>query len=272
MQLIEQAVKELKTSQKTIKYVEKRLSSFDGTDIKTKKAMQLLIEASIFGVLYIVYCYYVFHGELWYLDVLIFISTILFIYNYLDIRIEWIKKKAIKDVPKTIRKLRYYLIGTQNLEKALELTEKAVPDSTKPFITRLKEAVESEDYIKNIEKMKNSTKSEWMKIICTLIRGYKENGDEQKAITNNLKKTTRNIEFINLQQGLDNSALLGFQIMLFFLPLIGIPGIQLFNRQLLNAFDQIQLMGSLETKIMAGKIILVSNIFTLLLSWARKNS
>lgn len=272
MQIIKNAVESIKPSRnKLIAPIEKKLQSINYSNMNATKAIQILIEMIVLGFIYMLYCYCFFSG-IWYLNMLIVISTLIFLYIYLDFRIEWIKKKVNKDVPKTTRKLRYYLINTKNVEVALAKTEEKAPETTKIFISKLKEAVESEDFKTNIKKIKDSSNTEWMKIICTLIESYKLYGDEENVITKNLKKTTKTIEFINLQQGLDNSALLGFQIFIFFLPLIAIPGIQLFNQRLMIAFEQSQILGNLEGQIMIGQIIFVSNIFTLLLSWIRKNN
>ena len=251
--------------------IERKLKEINYSDVNKGLANQILIEVLVLGILYSIYCYYYFNG-LWYLNMLIVISTMTFIYNYIDIRLELIHKKISTDIPNTTNKMRYYLKHTKNIEMALSKTEKRSPGTTKSFVVKLNDAVRSENYTEEIDKIKDGTNAEWVKIICTLVKSCKVHGNKDGVIGDNFKKTTSTINFINIQRGLDNSAILGIQIFVFFLPIFAIPGIKMFSMQMMSAFEQSSSTGSIEGQIKIAKIILQSNVCTLILSWIRKNN
>lgn len=275
MQVIKDALKEAKIKKENplVLYIQRQLANSNQATIKAnrKLAVRIMLEMLIAGGIYSLYCYYFFHG-IWYLDVLIVLATIVFMGCYLDRRLENIHAKTQSDIPKTTRKLRYYLIHTKNINKALEKTELKAPDTTRMYIRKMKDAVASKDIKGNIDKLKKEIKAEWLKMISNLVYYCKINGDSDNIVTSNLSRVTNVIEFINLQQGLDNASLKGAQNFVMFVPLIAIPGIQLFNTSLFNALDSPSLIDTLSSQTMAAGILLFSNIATIFISWIRKST
>ena len=263
--------KNMKKKNRLLKHLESRLCQVTHTKVKGSFVTQVFIEIIIISAAYALYCFKFFHG-IWYLNILIIFSTILFGLNYLDIRLEILSKKFRDDVPKTVRRLRYHLLDTKNISKALEKTVKRSPQTTKYYMERLNKAVDSLEYEKEIEEIKKLTKAEWLKMLCNIIVYCKKNGDEEQVISNNLSKITRIVEFINVQQGLDNAEILWTQIFVFIIPLVGIPLVQMFNNVLFQAMEQQNVYLNYQASIKAATILLVSNVSTLFISWMRKNS
>lgn len=270
MEGIKSAIKAKKKKSKAKEYIEKKLCEATHSKVKGTFVTRVLIETIVISLVYAFYCYNFFHG-IWYLNVLVIFSTILFAINYLDIRLELLAKKFRDDVPKTVRRLRYYLLDTKNISKALKKTVKRSPNTTRYYMEKLSEAVDSLDYKKEIEKVKDLTKAEWLKMLCNILVYCKKNGDEEQVISNNLSKVTKIVEFVNVQQGLDNAEILWTQIFVFILPLIGIPLVQAFNGIIFEAMEQQNLYMNYQANVKAASILLVSNISTLFISWMRKN-
>lgn len=276
MQIIKQALDNAtpkKKKNKIVLFIEKKLEkiNLDHGVKNTVKAIQIIIEMAVLGVIYVLYCFKFFQG-IWYLHILIVISTLIFLWNYLDVRLELIKRQATNDIPKTTRKIRHYLTHTKNISKALDLTEKKAPATTKHQINRMKNAINSPNPKEEMDKFTKSVSDEWLKIESKLIYYCKINGDVDQSVSKNLNKVTNIIDFVNLQQGLDNAEILWSQIFVFILPLVGLPYIQYFNDMLFESFEQTNLYLTTGANIEAAKILFMSNLFTVFIAWIRKNN
>lgn len=275
MQIIYEALKEsrVKKGNPIILYVEKRISEKTNrsTTFNKKLAGRIFLEMVVLGLVYLIYSYTFFHG-IWYLNAMVIISTLIFLSCYLDLRLEQVHKKTQEDIPRTTRKLRFYLLNTGNINRALEKTIEKAPDTTKRYLQSMKDATESQDVKLSMDKVKKEIKAEWLKMVCNLVSHYKEHGDAEGIVTQNLGKVTNIIEFINLQQGLDNASIMSAQMFVFFGPIIALPAIEAFNKQMLAALESPVLIEMESQKAMAAVILLLSNIFTLFISWVRKSS
>ncbi len=252
-------------------HIEKKMMYMNTASVNRKKALQIVIELLVAETIYLLYCIYFFSG-IWYLNVFIVFSGIIFAYAYIDIRLELIQNRFRKDVPKTIRKLRYYLIHTKDISKALHKTYEKAPISTKKYIKDIQEAIDGIQPQKDIEFLRKKIPFEWLKMICNLSYYCKVNGDKAESTSSNFSRITNIIEFQNLRQGLDNVELVGSQIFVSVLPLIGIPLIQTVNQSFLTAVGQGGLYNAQLDSIQAAKILFISNMFTIFLSWLRKNN
>lgn len=261
----------MKARLSAVKAIERRISRINHASVNGKVALKIVIEMAVIGILYLSYCFYFFHG-IWYLDFLIAASTFTFLFCYLDMRLEGMENQFKRDIPKTVRKFRYYLLNTKDISKALEKTCARAPDTTRKYFQELKEAVDSSDLQGEIEKLKENTAFEWLKMLCDLVYYYKVNGDKECVVTRNMGRMTKIIEFVNIQQSLDNVQLIFAQKFVVFLPLLGIPGVQLFYRFLLNVLDQPDLYLMQTAGIMAAQILLLSNLANIFISWIRKNN
>ena len=275
MELIKAAIESQKSKKRDwpIQYIENQLVKINlsYSHRNAKKAVQITIEMCALGILYFIFSSQFFKG-IWYLKLLIVISTIIFMLTYLDVRLELLKKKVKGDIPKTTRKIRHYLVLTKNISKALKLAAQKSPETTRDYVQKMKEAVDSKDAKAAIEELKKSSSEEWIKLECNLIHYCKVNGDKDKTISKNLSKVTNIIDFVNLQQGLDNAEILWAQIFVFILPILGIPGIQYMNNFMFESLEQSNLYLSNSANVIAAQILLISNILTLFISWIRKNN
>lgn len=252
------------------KHIEKKIDSINQGNFNLKSALKISIEVLIIGVFYFLYCHNFFKG-IWYLELLIIISTIIFMFNYIDIRLELIQNRFRSDIPKTIRKLRFYLIHTQNISKALEKTILKSPDSTKIYMQKLKKAVDSENVIYELNQIKKNTKFEWLNMLCTLVQFSKIYGDKDKIASKNFKRVINVIELININKGRDNAEMVGSQIFIFIMPLICIPGIQYFQKFLTESLGTPNVALNQNSMIKAAQILLISNLLSLFIAWIRKN-
>jgi hypothetical protein len=275
MEVIKAAIESQKGKKKNflINYIENKLSKINlsYSHRNTKKAIQITIEMCVLGILYFIFSSQFFKG-IWYLYVLIIISTISFMLTYLDVRLELIKKKVKSDIPKTTRKIRHYLVLTKNISKALGFAAQKSPETTVDYVQKMKVAVDSKDPKLALEELKKSSSEEWVKLECSLINYCKINGDKDKTISKSLNKVTNIIDFVNIQQGLDNAEILWAQIFTFLLPILGIPGIQYMNDFMFKSLDQANLYLDNRANVIAAQILLISNILTLFISWIRKNN
>lgn len=275
MEVIKLAIKSQKHPQNNFitRYIENKLANINlsYSHKNTKKAVQITIEMCIFGMIYFVFSRQFFKG-IWYLNFLIIISTIIFMMTYLDVRLELLKKKVREDIPKTTRKIRHYLLLTKNISKALGFAAQKSPETTKDYVQKMKIAVDSKDAKIALDELKKSSSEEWIKLECSLFHYCKMNGDKEKAISKNINKVTNIMDFVNLQQGLDNAEILWAQIFIFILPIIGIPGVQYINGIMFSSMEQSNLYLTNSANVNAAQILLISNILTLFTSWIRKNN
>ena len=236
-----------------------------------KLIMAITIEVSILLSIYILYCirYLYLLNSVWYIYLFTFISCIIFIYSYLDIRIGLINKKFKNNIPKTIRLIRYYLVHTKNIDKAMDRVLERTPKNTKKVVLLIQNAIQHSYPSEELKKLKARLNSSWSSILFDVILQSKLHGND---ISKNLNELANVVEFQNIQQEYDNVELLGGQIFVFLLPLIGIPFVQLFNDFLFEAMEAQNIYTSLSSSIEVAKILMVTNILTLFLSWIRKNS
>lgn len=240
------------------------------------KSIQILFESVVLGMLYFSFVFSVFNA-IWYLKGLAFISTGLFIKLYIDIRLELIHIKINKDIPKTLRKVTHYLVSTEgNILKALEKTEQAAPPTTRPFISKTILALKSENPDLQIETLKSKTYSRWICMfydMCLFGKKYGENKtEEQKVISQNIKKLTQITSFINLKRGYDNVELLWMQVFTFFLPIIIIPATKYYYELAHADMGGAAIYNSLSAQTIAAQIFLLANVSTLFINWVRKDS
>lgn len=252
-------------------YIRKRLSATSYNYIDAKKVFQITLEVFFITFVYVAYCFYFFYGT-WYLNIFVLLSGLIFGYTYIDIRIELIENKFKNEFTRATRKLRYYLIHTKNITKAVEKTIDKAPESAKGYFRELLSSLNSYDVKAACDELKIRFPHDWLKMLSNLMYYCKINGDNEKSVSKNLSKLTNIIEFQNLQQGYDNVELLGAQIFVFVLPIIGIPLVQSVNSVFMNAVEQPNIYAMQEANIEAAKILFVANIGTLFLSWLRKNS
>lgn len=275
MEVIKIAIESQKLKKKNfiVRYIENKLVkiNLNSSYKNTKKAIQIIIEMCVLGIVYLIFSSQFFKG-IWYLNLLIVVSTIIFMFTYLDVRLELLKKKVKADIPKTTRKIRHYLVLTKNISKALGLATQKSPETTRDYVQKMKVAIDSKDAKTAIEELKKSSSEEWLKLECNLIHYCKVNGDKDKTISKNLNKVTNIIDFVNLQQGLDNAEILWAQIFVFSLPILAIPGIQHINNFMFESIEQSNLYMTNGANVIAAQILLISNILTLFISWIRKNN
>jgi hypothetical protein len=63
----------------------------------------------------------------------------------------------------------------------------------------------------------------WLKMLCRLILFAKENGGDGNVISNNFKRLTNIVTFLNIEQGYNDAELLGMQVFVFFAPFLVKP-------------------------------------------------
>lgn len=242
----------------------------------TPKSIQITLESIILGLAYFSIVYAIF-SQIWYLKTFTFISTAMFMKIYLDVRLELMAMRINKDLPKMIRKVTHYLISTEgNMIKALEKAELAVPVSTRVYITKTLIALKSDAPDLQIEALKTKTHSRWTRMFYDMTLYGKKYGDktaeENRIISQNLKKITQITSYINLKRGYDNVELLWMEVFTFFLPTIVIPITQQYYAIVHADMGGSAIYQSLDAQNLAAQIFFLANLATLFIDWLRKDS
>lgn len=240
----------------------------------------LLSALTLLGAIYFLFTYNTFNG-LWYHKVLCIFSTIVFVYMCEQSYFEIYEKKIGRDLPYTIKKLtHYYNHYKGNVLPALEDTISRCPKSNRVYMVKIKEALLKPDYEDQIARLEDRMPVIWLKILCRLILFAKENGrgvpekdnmqSSEDVITNNLKRLTNLVTFLNIEQGYNDAELMGMQIFVFFAPFMVIPVTQWYNASLLIDLHMGDVYKNIEAQNLTAIMMITSGIGALFIHWMRK--
>lgn len=232
------------------------------------------------GAVYFIFAYNTFSG-LWYHKVLCCFSTLVFVYMCEQIYFEAYEKRIGKALPNTIKKFtHYYNHYKGNVITALEDTIRRCPKSNRAHILKIKEALLKSDYENQTEMLKHRMPSIWLKIFCNIVLIAKENGgavpekgfkpQQEDIISNNLKRLTGIVTFINIEQGYNDAELLGMQIFVFLAPFFVIPATKWYNASLLVDLKLEDIYKSIEAQNLTAIMMVVSGLGALFIHWMRK--
>ncbi|HYE82545.1 MAG TPA: hypothetical protein VEG39_10340 [Clostridia bacterium] len=240
----------------------------------------LLSVLILLGACYFLFAYNTFSG-LWYHKVLCVFSTLIFVYLCEQSYFEIYEKRIRKDLPNTLKKLtHYYNHYKGNIIPALEDTISRCPKSNRIYIMKIKEALMKPDYDRQVEELEHKMPTTWFKMLCRLVLFAKENGGtiiekDNKApgedvISNNLKRLTNIVTFLNIEQGYNDAELLGMQVFVFFAPLLVIPVTRWYNASLLIDMNTVDIYGSIQAQNLTAILMFISGIGALFIHWMRK--
>ncbi len=240
----------------------------------------LLSVLILLGALYFLFAYNTFSG-LWYHKVLCALSTAIFVYLCEQSYFEIYEKQIKKDFPNTLKKLIHYYNHYQgNVLPALEETISRCPKSNRVYIVKLKEALLKPEYERQIEELESRMPTIWLKMLCRLILFAKENGGAvseanrklpaEDVISNNLKRLTNIVTFLNIEQGYNDAELLGMQIFVFFAPFLVIPLTKWYNANLLIDLNMGDIYGSIQAQSLTAIMLFTSGLGALFIHWMRK--
>lgn len=243
-------------------------------------SLRLLTALTLLGFFYFLFAYNTFSG-LWYHKVLCVFSTIIFIYlceqSYFEIYEEQIKK----DLPNTLKKFTHYYNHYQgNVLPALEDTAVRCPKSNRVYILKIKEALSRPEYERQIEELEHKMPTIWLKMLCRLVLFAKENGGavsessrkshSEDVISNNLRRLTNIVTFLNIEQGYNDAELLGMQAFVFFAPFLVIPLTKWYNSNLLIDIDMENIYGSIQAQGLSATMLFICGLGALFIHWMRK--
>lgn len=240
----------------------------------------LLTGLILLGALYFLFAYNTFSG-LWYHKVLCSFSTFIFVYLCKESYFEIYEKRIKKDLPNTLKKLtHYYNHYKGNIIPALEETISRCPKSNRIYILKIKEALLKPDYERQVEELEHKMPTIWLKMLCRLILFAKENGgavseSNGKAISgdvisNNLKRLTNIVTFLNIEQGYNDAELLGMQVFVFFAPFLVIPMTKWYNTSLLTDLNMGDIYGSIQAQGLTAVMLFISGLGAIFIHWMRK--
>ncbi len=245
-----------------------------GTSIK------LLLRLVFLGLLYFLFAYKTFFG-LWYHKVLCIFSTLIFVYLCNELYFEVWEKQIKRDMPNTLKKLtHYYSHYKGNIIPALEDTICRCPKKNKIYMQKIKDALLTPDYERQIEEIEHKMPTIWFKMLCRLILFAKENGGAvqgngreasgEDMILNNLKRLTNIVTLLNIEQGYNDAELLGMQFFVFFSPFFVIPVTKWYNASLLLDINTQDIYRSVEAQGLTAIMLLVSGLGAVFIHWMRK--
>lgn len=251
------------------------------TPLQNYAACLMLVTALTFlGAIYFIFAYNTFNG-LWYHKILCLFSTLIFVYMCEQAYFEVYEKRIARDLPNTIKKFtHYYSHYHGNVIPALEDTIARCPKSNRAHVLKIKEALSKPDYVEQLEMVKNRMPNIWLQILCRIVLIAKENGGapaEKKdkssgedMISNNLKRLTGIVTFINIEQGYNDAELLGMQVFALLAPFLVIPATKWYNSSLLIDLNLADIYRSIEAQNLTAIMMVVSGLGALFIHWMRK--
>ena len=243
-------------------------------------SLALLSSLILLGAFYFLFAYNTFSG-LWYHKVLCIFSTLIFVYLCEESYFEIYEKRIKQDFPNTLKKLtHYYNHYKGNIIPALDDTISRCPKSNRVYVLKIKEALLQPDYKRQVEEVEHRMPTIWLKMVCRLILFAKENGgvvtenggksNRGDVISNNLKRLTNIVTFLNIEQGYNDAELLGMQVFVFFAPFMVIPMSKWYNTSLLIDFNMGDIYESIQAQSLTAIMMFISAFGALFIHWMRK--
>lgn len=236
-------------------------------------SLALISGLILVGFLYFLFAWSTFRG-LWYHKALCCFSTLIFVFLCKESYFELYEKRIKKDLPDTLKKLtHYYNHYNGNIIPALEDTISRCPKSNRIYVIKIKEALMKPDYQRQIEELEDKMPVIWLKMLCRLILSAKENGGKSyggDVVSNNLKRITNIVTFLNIEQGYNDAELLGMQIFVFFTPFLVIPLTKWYNTSLLSDLNMGDIYGSIQAQGLTAIMMFISGIGAIFIHWMRK--
>lgn len=197
--------------------------------------------------------------------------------SYFDIY----EKRINKDLPNTLKRLtHYYNHYKGNIIPALEDTILRCPKSNRIYLVKIKEALLKPDYEMQIEELEQKMPGTWFKMLCRLILFAKKNGgtfsenseayQREDVVSNNLKRLTSIVTFIDIEQGYNDVELYGMQIFIFFAPFLVIPMTKWYNTSLLLDINMHNIYDSVQAQSLTAIMMSLSGLGAIFIHWMRK--
>lgn len=233
----------------------------------------LISGLALLGTVYFLFAYSTLKG-LWYHKALCGFSTLVFVFLCKESYFEIYEKRIKKDLPDTLKKLtHYYNHYKGNIIPALEDTISRCPRSNRIYIINIKDALIKPDYQSKIEELENKMPLIWLKMLCRLILSAKENGGESPAgdvVSNNLKRMTDIVTFLNIEQGYNDAELMGMEVFVFCFPFLVIPMTKWYNISLLSDLNLGDIYGSIQAHGLTAIMMFISAVGAAFIHWMRK--
>lgn len=242
-----------------------------------KASTLLSIGLFLVGAVYFAVAYSFFHS-LWYHKLLSLGSAVIFVFLCREYYFEHLERKLKSDLPGCCKKLsHYYTHYRGSVIPALKGAEEKGPSSTKIYMVKIRQALESVDAAGNIDRLKRNMPHAWLKMLCSLLLFAKSTGEDaagsegrMSVIGANLRRLTRILSFLNIEQGYNDADLLGIEIFLFFAPFLFIPASEWFNAKLLMEVNMGDVYKSVEAQSLKAMLFLVANVSAVFVHWMRR--
>lgn len=252
-----------------------------------QKSIVLMLVWGVLGFTYFSISIYLFNS-LWYHIFFSFFSTIIFMFLCYEYYFDWLEKKIKTQLPRCCRKLAHYYSHYQgNIVLALKAVEEKGPNTTKLFMSKIRQALESVNIENEIKKLKSELPYSWLKMLCVLLMLGKSNGvntsysinssefdieknNSRDELEQSLRRITNIIYLINIEQGKNNAELFFIEIFMFISPYFFVIVTDIFNRQILTEMNAMDVYQGIQAQTLKALMFLVGNIATLFIHWLRK--
>lgn len=263
--------------------VNKRLSAVNQRSLYENQAetLKVIILLAVFGVLYFLLSFILFH-DLWYHVLICAFATAVFLYVQLENYFEALENKVKYELPNICDKISHYYDHLDgNLLHVLKKTEERVSSNSRVYISRIKDALSSDNYEIELMKVKNSMPIMWLKILCMIILFAKRNGGTIYDESN--RKQNRNImaevlevysiiiDFNNLQQGYIDAEMKGYENLLLYAPFATVIVVKGYYKYFSKYIDVISVYDGIEAKSLVALLFFFSSAGALFLHWLRSN-
>lgn len=235
----------------------------------------------LLGSIYLIISFSLFHA-LWYHNAISIMSTFLFMYMLREGYFEKIEYNIKDELPNICNKLTHYYAHLDgNLIPAMQRTEARTSPATRIFVTRIREALESENCDSEIKKLQERMSSVWLKMLCTILLFGKKIGGTvfnnagertgENVISKVLEKLSVIIDFNNLQQGYNDSEMKSYQYFVFFSPMAAIIAIKGYYSYFSRYIDVMSIYEKPQAQTLVAVMFLSANLGALFIHWIRKN-
>lgn len=241
------------------------------------KGYALFYSISIISAVYLIIALRLFH-TLWYHKLFALLSALIFAYCLQDLYFEKVERKIKQSLPKTTKKLsHYYTHYKGSIIQTLTDTEERCPEEARLYLVKIRKALLSGDAGEEIASLKNNFPFVWFRMLASIIHMAKEKGigvesnqGQINMIGRSLTKMTNMLNFINVQQGYNDSELKYIQLFLYIVPFLFVFASDCINGKILIEMNMMDVYQSIEAQNIKSYIFLSSNLSALFIHWMRK--
>ncbi|MFZ5352214.1 MAG: hypothetical protein ACOZCL_05755 [Bacillota bacterium] len=252
-------------------------------------SLRLFTALSATAVLYMLFALCLFH-TLWYHLLLSIFSTAIFVYLCSEYVFESMEASIRNELPSCCKKLaHYYNHYRGNIILAVKAAETKGPEKTRPYMLRLRKALESVNIKEQAAELRQNVQYTWIRMLYMLLvmcklygtpyeemkntepdDGSVKKNTESNMFERNLRRITNVLSRLNVEQGYNDAELKGIELFMFASPYFFIMASHMFNGSIMREMNMGNVYGSIEAQTMKALMFFIGNLSALFIHWMRK--